>query len=161
MRIATFTGPHTAVPERAYDLITEVVSGDDADLFVTGGAHYVDSMAAQFALGLHPDKKHKLVVPNGKHNEPLVYYFCILQSEGLPVEVELMPPGTTHIHRDERMIEIALGGDVGSHLNAFPMTPKEQIRSGTWTTIRHARSAGLPIYFYPLNGDAWWTENES
>jgi hypothetical protein len=42
------------------------------------------------------------------------------------------------------------------HLLACPAEPTEQLRSGTWTTVRYARAAGKPITI--LNPDGSVTE---
>jgi hypothetical protein len=36
-------------------------------------------------------------------------------------------------------------------LLAFPKTPQEELRSGTWATIRRARKAGVEVRLFPLS----------
>lgn len=42
-------------------------------------------------------------------------------------------------------------------LLACPAGP-EEVRSGTWYTVRAARKAGLPIFIITRNGEGYWDE---
>lgn len=55
---------------------------------------------------------------------------------------ERMPP----LARDRLMVRLIHG------LIACPRTDKEELRSGTWATVRYAREIGLPIYIIRGNG---------
>jgi len=39
-----------------------------------------------------------------------------------------------------------------------PKTSAEELRSGTWATVRRSRKAGREIRFFPLDGSDPWTE---
>lgn len=41
-------------------------------------------------------------------------------------------------------------------LIAMPITIEEQVRSGTWATIRYARKMGKPVLVIGPNGDIWF-----
>jgi hypothetical protein len=41
-------------------------------------------------------------------------------------------------------------------LLAFPRSTKEEQRSGTWATVRRARTAGIEIRSFPLDGSTPW-----
>lgn len=64
----------------------------------------------------------------------------------LSTTVEYMPEGTTYMQRNDRIIALS---DI---LLAFPKTEIEELRSGTWATIRRARKKGIPVFIYPVGG---------
>ena len=106
---------------------------------VTTGAQYgVDTQAFFIASELHPDAHHRVCVPAGvPHNEHLVR---IARIHGR--EVVEVPGG--YLARNDRIVA---SSDV---LVAFPRTENEELRSGTWATIRRARRAGIQIRLHPL-----------
>jgi hypothetical protein len=55
--------------------------------------------------------------------------------------------------RDRRLV------DASSRLLACPLSDAEVLRSGTWTTIRHARRTGVPIYRVTRAGELIAEEN--
>lgn len=56
-----------------------------------------------------------------------------------------MLAGTSYMDRNDRIIaEI-------DRLLAFPKTATEELRSGTWATVRRAREKGIPVEIYPLS----------
>lgn len=127
--------------------------------FISGCAHGVDTSAAFAAEGAFPGRVHRLVVPEGKHNQGLVQRWE-LWSRSTPdthvIEYCQTPRGKNpHIYRDEVMVN---HGEPGQDiLVAFPHTLSEYARSGTWVTVRRARERGLRIYLVPLReGDPVW-----
>jgi len=110
-----------------------------ASWLVVGGAEGVDTAVARIgkALGHHIH----LVIPAA--------YWC-LESADYAETTEYARRGSSAAHsyklRDERMVEL------GDSLIAFPPTAVEEVRSGTWMTIRIARRLGKPYQIYPLRG---------
>jgi len=60
--------------------------------------------------------------------------------------IELMPAGTSFMQRNDRIIELA------HVLTAFPKTEREELRSGTWATIRRGRKKCIPVDIIPVGG---------
>ena len=70
--------------------------------------------------------------------DPLFANYC--------TSFEFMPDGTDYMDRNSRLIEISYD------LHAFPMTAEEEVRSGTWSTVRRARRKGMIVTIIPLKG---------
>jgi predicted Rossmann fold nucleotide-binding protein DprA/Smf involved in DNA uptake len=110
------------------------------DVF-TGGAYGIDTIAAEVVPLVWPNAHHHLVVPEG----------CVWNEELLNTL-----PGFIHVHwitggylkRNDALIADA---DV---LLAFPQGEVEQIRSGTWATVRRARKRGMDVRIYPLDSQS-------
>jgi predicted Rossmann fold nucleotide-binding protein DprA/Smf involved in DNA uptake len=163
MTKVVFTGPEV-ISQGGYNLIRTVVEQlTEVDEFISGCANGVDTLTAMLAH-LYHNKKNTLVVPRGRHNEELVYYFVCKQEllQDASTNVILMPEGpkstNPHIFRDEHMVWLASDNLEENYVVAFPPSAKEQQRSGTWTTIRRARRVGLSIYIFPLDGSSPYRE---
>lgn len=110
------------------------------DVF-TGGAYGIDTIAAEAVSLVWPSARHHLVVPEG----------CVWNEELLNTL-----PGVIRVHwitggymkRNDALIADA---DV---LLAFPQGEVEQIRSGTWATVRRARKRGMDVRIYPLDSQS-------
>lgn len=50
-----------------------------------------------------------------------------------------MPPGTDYMDRNQELVSQVID------LTAFPRENEEQLRSGTWATVRRARERGIPV----------------
>lgn len=111
-----------------------------ADRFVSGCAYGVDTQAILGAWsGNSPDQAVTLTVPKGKwHNKALAEF-----GASIGWDIEYIDGG--YMARNDRTIELA---DV---LIAFPETPDEVLRSGTWATVRRAQRKGIPFTIYPLS----------
>jgi hypothetical protein len=84
-----------------------------------------------------PRARHHLVVPEGYHwNRGLLDEF--------PGEITVHWIQGGYMKRNDALIADA------STLLAFPATATEQVRSGTWATVRRARKRGLDVRIYPL-----------
>ena len=110
---------------------------------VSGAAYGVDSQCARWALVQKIPVT--LTIPVGRwHNRAL--------ANGEP-DVVLVEGG--YMARNDETIRRS---DV---LIAFPETPHEETRSGTWATVRRARKKGIPIYFFPLDGSTPYREADA
>lgn len=140
------TGPRRINNDQSYIIgrqIRQVL--DNLTLLITGAAFGVDTYACEFATKLY-GVDQLLCVPDDPHNEDLVQRMRANSS------VKIIYPGD-YRERNQCMVN-------SSHvLLAFPETPKEILRSGTWMTIRMARKAKIPIYFHPLDGSEGFNEN--
>jgi hypothetical protein len=58
-------------------------------------------------------------------------------------EIQRHPAGAAPLQRNRRLVAAV------ELLVAAPRTDKEVLRSGTWATIRYARSKGIPIIMLP------------
>jgi hypothetical protein len=127
---------------------------DDISEFTTGGAFGIDTFAASFAYELARSNNEILLrgcfPMNKKYNYENLGF--IDQYEGVPGD---------YMDRNNRLVWHA------DCLLAFPKTGTEEVRSGTWATIRRARNPRkfgidkdpIEIRVYPLNGDEPWVEN--
>lgn len=163
--ILAFTGPEEVETDTIQE---EIIRQEVQNLFplgptefVSGAAFGVDTIAALAARDGYLNCIHRLVVPNGRHNEDLVRQWEKYVSED-PLRTDIdsrvhvvqrMPEGTDHLARNDEMIHRA---DI---LIAFPRTPEEEKRSGTWATIRRARRKGIPIHLFSLLSGDFWFEN--
>lgn len=109
------------------------------DEFTTGGAYGIDTIAAKEAMKVHPNALHRLCVPAAPFNRSISGSFSI---------IEYVPAGKsvsdTYMARNDRIVAYS---DV---LLAWPLTAVEELRSGTWATIRRARKQGKEVRIYPL-----------
>ena len=136
------TGVHRELQPREVNLVKLVIASLlDLTELTTGAAYGVDTAACLAGLECHGHARHRLCIPDAPHNDKL------------PLDnlwVEIAPRGISHadsyMNRNERLIAHA------DKLIAFPETATEQIRSGTWATIRRARRAGLEVDLHPLDG---------
>lgn len=132
--LVAVSGP-TTISASGEELVRGVVAALPAGtVLVSGGAYGVDTLAAESARerGL----RVILAVPAGKwHNERL--------SEDLGCRVEEVPGG--YMARNDRLAELA---DV---LYAFPPTAREELRSGTWATVRRFRRLGKTVHLTPFD----------
>lgn len=138
MKTMSFSGP-TEVDHKQEAYIWECVNDLSADLYVSGAAVGVDTVAALAAYAQHPLATVRFCVPKACwYNDRLV---SVLR--GRPnIEIEEVSGG--YMTRNDRLVELA------DTLVAFPRTRQEVLRSGTWATIRRARKAGVPVYLFPL-----------
>ena len=110
-----------------------------ADRFVSGCAYGVDTQAILEAWESHEGAQFTLTIPKGEwHNKALAEF-----GASVGWDIEYIDGG--YMARNDRTIELT---DV---LIAFPETPDEVLRSGTWATVRRAQRKGIPFTIYPLS----------
>ena len=114
---------------------------DCADEFISGAAYGVDTVLAKAAIERYPDKKHRVIIPAAHYNTYWSQSFILDKN----IHIDWMPHGTDYMDRNQVMVDLA------DHLIAFPRTSNEELRSGTWATIRRARNKGIPIEIIPLD----------
>ena len=105
-----------------------------AELYVSGAAFGVDTVAALAAMDLFPDACHRVYVPAAWHNEEAVAELGRRGAEVIEVPASGSRAGS-YMARNDRMVADC---DV---LLAFPHHAREELRSGTWATVRRARKA--------------------
>lgn len=106
---------------------------------VTGGAYGVDTHAAKFGKTFHVYAHHVLYYPAG-----LWWNNTLLHEKWLFDETHPVVGG--YMTRNDMLVAAC------DTLLAFPKTAVEQVRSGTWATVRRARKAGKEIRIFPLDG---------
>jgi hypothetical protein len=162
------TGPSKGLTENQERYVADttlfILGGDDVTEFWSGCAHKVDSIGVAAALRAYVPFIG-LAVPRIQLDGHLVRVLdCNIDSLCKQVsiqhdsqyEVEYAKPGRNRT--DGYMNRNALLVSKIDRLLAFPETPKMELRSGTWATIRRARDAGVEIWFYPLDGTNPWIE---
>lgn len=110
----------------------------DVTEITTGGAFGVDTIAATVSFAIFGSRVHKrLCAPKGMLYNHRTHVFVdeIIYVEG------------GYMKRNDALVEHC---DI---LLAFPETPEEQRRSGTWATVRRARKAGKEVHIYPLSSE--------
>lgn len=138
----SFTGP-TDIAREDVEYIEDVIRvlpDHEGDCYITGAAHGVDTAACMAAGAHHLDAGHVIIVPGeGKlwHNDAHV-----AASAGWASIVNCW--GNYMMRNDELVRQC----DV---LIAFPPTHREELRSGTWATVRRATKAGKQVVLLPLN----------
>lgn len=167
------TGPRELTPRQTVMVERVVLALKDCGELVSGAAEGVDSCcayAAEEASSLRipfirltipriqPSSKERVrILPCNQDlvrhaNRAALHY----RSKPLRWVVEMAEPGRTvsegYLKRDDLTVARS------QILLAFPKTPVEEQRSGTWATVRRARKAGIEIRFYPLDFSEVWTE---
>jgi predicted Rossmann fold nucleotide-binding protein DprA/Smf involved in DNA uptake len=142
------TGVSRALTPAEIEIMRSVVRGlTDVTEFTTGCATGVDTAAHMIAIIELPNIYHRLCVPAAPHNQSIVH-----DERNARVIVEYVPAGMSrgesYMLRNDRLVAHA---DI---LLAFPETRVEELRSGTWATIRRARRAGIGIDVHPLRDPA-------
>jgi predicted Rossmann fold nucleotide-binding protein DprA/Smf involved in DNA uptake len=147
MRILAFTGPRKITAVEAYAVRCGVERLAPADVYISGAAYGVDTAAALAAMDFFPDAEHRVYVPAAWHNREVVSQ---LRERG--AEVVQVPAAdsvaASFLERDDWMVADCTA------LTAFPYTLREELRSGTWATIRRARTAGRGVRLLPLREGA-------
>jgi hypothetical protein len=113
------------------------------------------TLFAPVALAAHPTAAHIVVRPAAPHNGAIVR--AVAAAGGTVLDApEGRTTGASYLLRNDLLL---VGASV---LFAFPPTATEVLRGrggGTWSTVRRARKAGLPIHVFPLDGSAPWVEH--
>lgn len=130
--------PHPPLLPAEEAIIEEVLAAlPPRSWLIVGGQRGVDTVAAR--RGKQNGHRIHLVVPSAPYDP---------ESHRYADDIEVAPVGINAAHsykiRDARMVEL------GVRLLAFPKTPVEEIRSGTWLTVRMARKAHKPVEIHPL-----------
>lgn len=140
--IVALDGPQTA-------RVREVVANlPPADRYVTGAAYGVDTVAAEAAMDFWPDVEHIVCVPRAYYNHKAA---ARLGERGARLVTAPVRKSTSasYMARNDLMVSY-LAGDVDGALTAFPLTPYEEQRSGTWATLRRARKHNALVQLAPL-----------
>jgi hypothetical protein len=140
------TGRSRPLQPREVNLVKLVIASlPDCTELTTGAAHGVDTEAYLWGVQFQKQAKHRVVIPRAPFNDAVA-----VEAARRSDIVEYAPAGLTnadaYMNRNERMVLYA------DKLIAFPETATEEMRSGTWATIRRARRAGLDVDLHPLDG---------
>jgi hypothetical protein len=112
----------------------------------TGCASGVDTDFFKGARGIWGNVPVTLVIPDAPYNEE----FVVRMKYEVGTEIIRVPAeGTTSQKYMARNDVLASEAD---RLMAFPQGPHEQMRSGTWATIRRFKNRGKLVNIYPLKG---------
>jgi hypothetical protein len=147
MRIVAFTGPRRISRVEAYAVRCAVERIAPADVYISGAAFGADTAAGLAAMEFHPEAEHRVYIPVARHNTDVV---AAMRRRGAVI-VQVPAAGSvaaSYLERDDWMVAecTALAG--------FPYTLEEELRSGTWATIRRARRARRGVRLFPLREGA-------
>lgn len=152
-----FTGVQQIILSQ-FPYINDVLDGLKANVFITGGARGIDEYVALRMAEERPVSKgnrHIMVIPwNYRYKNDVLY---VGFQNRLGGEIWDMPRPTRksdvpEILRNDFMLDLALDLNPSkAFVCAFPGSREEILRSGTWTTIRHARKRNIPVKLNPLS----------
>lgn len=138
-RAIVITGTRQEPGDAIRIIMLQLLSFNPAKVkFIVGGASGVDITFAMLARAL--DFEVFVVLPNAPFDERADEY-CT----GFEQLTTTGPVSKRYLARNTRMLELCTG-----HVLAFPKSNKEELRSGTWATIRRARKLDLPVDIHPL-----------
>ncbi len=142
MRII-FTGTQKGTTEPQHESLEAVLEGHDPE--VTEGVHGLSVgadeefhfLCRQFGI---PLRGHPGDLPDKRASIPASEFAVLL-------------PPEPNLARNHTMISYAVLSSEKSQLLVCPKRDYEELRSGTWATVRYARRAGLDIlYIWPSDG---------
>lgn len=107
------------------------------DTVVSGAAKGVDTVGAVAAVMAEPGFPVILTVPIDQ------YYNVDLR--------EIISDGDCIFVPGSYMDRNDVTADISDRLVAYPPTAAEELRSGTWATVRRFRARGKPVEIVPLN----------
>lgn len=147
MRAIVFTGPLEITDVEAFAVRCALERVEPADVYISGAAFGVDTAAALAAIDLYPDAEHRVYVPAAWHNADVVEQ--LRERSALVIDVDSAgSAAASYMERNDFMVADCTA------LIAFPYTLAEELRSGTWATIRRARRARRSIRLFPLREGA-------
>jgi hypothetical protein len=143
------TGVSRELTELEMQFITATIMRlPDCTEFTTGAATGVDTIAFWVGTKFLPGY-NRICIPAARHNDRLVNGW--LPPDTITEECERGSTASeSYMNRNDRLVYHA------DTLLAFPETPTEALRSGTWATLRRARKAGLVILIRPLSLVEGW-----
>lgn len=136
--ILGFTGTKLGMTPAQHDAFRRFVRRFPVSRFVHGGCVGSDTLAHGAVRAFHPEIMIEIHPSN------------ISGTRGVTVTV---PMGRCEIYPElpplerNRIIVSRIHG-----LFAVPRTDREEIRSGTWATVRYAREIGCPVYVVQQSG---------
>lgn len=113
---------------------------------MTGCAYGVDTETIAVATKLWPGIKIICAVPQAPHNSSMVAFLAATY-EGEVQVLQTAPKGrdsNAYMARNTFMSERA------DELAAFPPDGNEELRSGTWSTIRRFKTRNKPAHIFPF-----------
>lgn len=115
---------------------------------MSGCAYGIDTDVLRAALELWPGILVRFAVPNAPYNHAQVD-FISMHYDG-PIEEHFVScqessVGKRYMARNQWM------ADNADELAAYPNTSQEQLRSGTWSTVRRFRKLDKPVYLFPTD----------
>lgn len=147
MRYA-ITGASRELQPREANIVKLVIASlTDCVELTTGAAHGVDTEAYLAGIEYQKSAKHRVCIPAAPFN-PDILTTAAWRDNIVEHCQRGLSNADSYMMRNARLILYA------DKLIAFPETADEQIRSGTWSTIRRARRAGIDVEIHPLNGRA-------
>jgi hypothetical protein len=148
----TVTGTSTVPEFQANQAVTAgfdflLAEGYDFTEVSTGAAHGIDTVAFAKAQAYWPKAIVRVCYPIEKaHN-----YEVVRRAHAIRADVQAVEGG--YMDRNDRLVSYA---DV---VAAFPAKINEALRSGTWATVRRARTRDVPILITPLSTlEPFWEE---
>jgi hypothetical protein len=164
MTVYAATGPSSSLPtERARQIVRATLAGLQYDangfivegrlptLFRSGGAFGIDTMFALTARELWPEVHLQFVVPRyAPYNRVLVRH--LVETDELVTVLSVPPTSEKSSLSDQYMARNeVLVAPPTDQLLAFPPTRIEELRSGTWATVRRARKQLVHVSYFPLD----------
>ena len=159
MTVVAVTGARgfrTGEADRAVAIVRRTLTALEGVTELRTGAQYgVDTAAGEIGLSAFPKAKHVCIVPSAGHNAGVVDAFEAAKAMR-DVQIIRMPdePDDAKAYR-ARNLAMTDGAEM---VLAFPSTGEEVTRSGTWMTVRMARSKDIPLVIVPLDGADPWVE---
>jgi len=142
--IRAFTGPSQLTPLQRRWAILSMLEQPSADVWRSGAAHGLDTVAARLAITLETDLE--LYVPAANHNETLVRQLAPQATQVIRCP-HRATTSDSYRSRNEIMVTGAVGPrliEPSDQLQAFVLKPNFY-RSGEWMTINIALKRGIEV----------------
>lgn len=153
VRPVVFTGVRKLMLGQ-FSYVDEVLEALRGNVFISGGAPGMDQYCSEYCVENFKGAKHIVVIPfNYKQGNDI--HLIKMEKAGAEIIYLPRPPRRNDVPelvRNSFMITTAMEMNGAlAKLVAFPGGPDEVLRSGTWSTIRRARKAGMKIELHPLS----------